>query len=59
MRIQNIVCELMLAVPEKEPEVAAGTPLKGMITPALTPGKAGPWIWEAVALVVRFVKLTL
>jgi hypothetical protein len=39
----------VVVVPLKEPEVAAGTPVKGTTTPALLPGGAGAWMWAAVA----------
>src|SRR5438093_8787402 len=39
------------------PDFAAGT-VSGYKTPALTPGAAGPWIWEAVAFADKPVKET-
>ena len=48
----------VVVVPLYEPEVAAGTPVKGTTTPALLPGGAGAWMWAAVAGDVRPAKVS-
>ena len=44
-----------VVVPEKVPDVADGTPVKGTSTLAVCAGSAGPWMWPAVAFDVRLV----
>ena len=50
---------MVVDVPEKLPDVAAGNPVSGTTTAAFEPGGAGEWTWAAVAGARRPEKVTV